>query len=259
MKYGLILPQPVLGRDYIQDSPIQLAGVPLVPNGQWDEYLPGDELQAQYFETLACATFGTLNAVEILERKCFGKATDWSDRYLARKSNTTKRGNDPHKVAETLRNHGTVPQEYWPYDESINTWEKFYADIPADIMVQAQVLFKGNYNLGHQYVKTDPTSMMDALTRSPLGVDVDAWQKEGPLYVRRNVSNHWCVCYGFRKGKYWKILDTYDNTKKKLAWDYGFTIVKQYTLDKRVEITDRWHPLYLWWQAILFFRRLLGV
>lgn len=245
--YGLILPV-IHPEDYVQGGRIQLAGEALVPNGQWDSFLPEDELQAHWVETQACATFGTLNCVEALERRVYGAAHDWSDRWLAKLSGTTKQGNDPHQVAETLRKKGCVNQLDWPYDKYINTWELFYQDIPFEMEVQGQVQFRGSYDFGHQYVRTDPESMMQALCASPLGVDVDAWHKKGDVYVRKGASNHWVMIYGYKKGKYWKILDTYDNTKKRLAWGYSFSIAKQYTLDKRVLGET------LWDKAIKFLR-----
>ena len=53
-------------------------------------------------------------------------------------------------------------------------------------------------------------------------------------------SNHDIVIYGSEQNYYWKCLDTYDNTKKKLAWDFGFSMVKEYTLDKNVVVETAW-------------------
>lgn len=251
MTYGYIAPE-IKKEDYKDNGRLSLGGVALVPSGQWDDYLPQDELQAQYVETQACATFGTLNCVEALERRVYGKAINWSDRYLANISGTTQYGNDPHTVAETLRKRGTVYEKDWPYSPEINTWAKFYATIPYELEGSAQAKFRGTYNFGHQYVGTDPQSMKTALQRSPLGVDVDAWHLgEDGKYVRTRGSNHWVCIYGYVPGKYWKCLDTYDNTKKKLAWDYGFTIAKQYTLDKQVLDNSLWSIAIRWLRARL--------
>lgn len=254
MEYGYIPSKPTW-KDYKQNGRLQLGGSALQPNGQWDTFLPAEELQAQYTETQACASFGTLNCVEALERHEFGKTNNWSDRFLAKISGTSRQGNDPHTVAETLRKKGTVPEAEWPTKE-VYSWDDFYKDIPFQVQVDAQAKFRGLYEFAHQYVKTDPNSMMTALQFSPLGADVFAWSlPDGRGHYRRSgrQSNHWVCIYGFVEGRYWKCFDTYDNTHKKLVWDFGFTVVKQYTLHKTVLKTD------LWSLAIKWLRERLGL
>lgn len=248
--YGLILVEPT-AQDYRDKGKLSLGGAPLQMSGQWDAYLPEKELQAQYVETQACVSFGTLNCVEALEKKIYGAHTNWSDRFLANISGTTQYGNDPNTVAEVLRKKGTVYQEDWPFTADINTWAKFYSTIPFDTEVQAQAKFRAKYNFGHQWVGTDPQSMKNALQYSPLGVAVQAWPSPGNdgIYEREGGSNHWVCCYGYVNGRYWKIFDTYDNTKKKLAWDYGFPMVKQYTLDKQVLNNSLWSIAVRWIRA----------
>ena len=244
--YGLIFVEPTK-EDYRDNGVIRLGGAPLQPTGQWSEFLPPDEFQAQYVETQACVTFGTLNCVEILIRRLYGEVTNWSDRFLANISGTQPNGNDPQRVAETLRKNGTVYQEDWPYTSDLDTWAKFYATPPYDLTVQAQAKFKGKFNFGHQWVGTDPDSMMTALTYSPLGVAVQAWTKgRDGLYKRTGGSNHWVCIYGYSKGNYWKCFDSYDNSKKRLAWDFGFDMVKQYTLEKQVLNNSGWSRAIKW-------------
>lgn len=253
MRYGLIIPKIQKG-DYVQGSRLRLGGVALQPDGQWDAYLPPDELQAQYVETQACATFGTLNAVEILERRVYADTSNYSDRFLAEQSGTTMYGNDPHTVAETLRKLGVCFESDWPYTPDINTWGKFYKTPTENIKFIAKT-FIYKYSFGHQYVKTDQTSMMEALTRSPLGADVQAWghvDSDG-IYHRSGSSNHWICIYGYERNRYWKVLDTYDNTRKKIAWDFGFSVVKEYTLNKHV-VSETW-----WEYFLRLFRQYLGL
>ena len=248
--YGLLHVDPKAD-GYHQNGRIRLGGTALQPSGQWDDFLPTAELQALYMEPSACVTFTTLNAVEVLERKIFGQANNWSDRFLANISGTQVLGNDPHTVAETLRKKGVVFEQDWPYTPDINTWAKYYATIPFDIETQGQVKFRGKYAFGHQWVGTDPTSMKLALQQSPLGVDVDAWplKDENGLYHRNRPSNHYCLVYGYNPGRYWKVFDTYDHTHKKLTWDYGFSMVKQYTLDKVVLDNSLWAIAIRWLRA----------
>ena len=249
--YGLQFDE-IQKKDYHQQGRFQLAGAPLVLDGQWDDFIPDTELQAQYVETSACATFGTLNAVETLERRIFGEAKNWSDRFLAQRAGTTPLGNSPHKVAETLRKGGDVFESDWP-TAGQDSWEKFYQNPPYELVVDAQTKFRGQYDFGHSWVSTDPTSMKLALQHSPLGVDVQAWgtKDSDGRYRREGASNHWVMCYGYNPGRYWKILDTYDNSRKKLRWDYGFSMVKQYTLSRQVLDNSLWGKAIRWLQQFI--------
>ena len=241
--HGFIYRAPEIG-DYKQTGRLTLGGAALQPDGQWDAYLPKEEVQNLAMEPQACASFGTLNAVEALARQEFGDISNWSDRFLAKVSGTTQNGNDPHTVAETLRRKGCVYESSWPYTKEITSWDKYYAEIPMDLMAIAQAEFKGNFDFGHQYVGTNPQQMMLALMYSPLGADVSAWDFND-IHKRFGPSNHWVCIYGYVEGQYWKCYDSYSSSHKKLAWDFGFTMVKQYTLHravlKRNVVTAAWN------------------
>lgn len=245
--HGLIFVEPT-EQDYKQHGPVRLGGAVLVPDGQWDGLVPIDEVQNLAMEPYACTAFGTLNCIEALERQEFGTTSNWSDRFLAWISETKVGGNDPHKVAETLRKKGTVPEIDWPYTSEINTWEKFYLTPPYEIEVKAQVKFRGKFDFGHEWKDTDPDSMMEALKYSPLAVDVYAWSPKNAkgYYTRQGQSGHWTMIYGYVKDKYWKCFDSYSNTHKKLAWDFGFTMVKGYTLHKKVLGNTLWDKAIIW-------------
>lgn len=255
MKNGFIYraPEP---EDYDQNGPVRLGGSVIRPDGQWDAFLPTPEEQDKYTQTMSCASFNTLKPVQALQKQEFGDITNWSDRALASWSGTTASGNDPHTVAETLRKQGTVYELDWPNTPDLNTIGKYLQTPPYDLNVQAQVKFRGQYNFGHQYVGTDPQSMKNALQFSPLGVDVFAWNMSDNdnIYHREGrQSGHWVMIYGYVPGKYWKCLDSYPPFQKKLAWDFGFTMVKEYTLHKTVLTESPWS------QAIRFFRRIFGL
>lgn len=254
MNHGLIYVKPVKG-DYIRGGKIQLAGLPIRPDGQWDAFLPPDEFQSRStLEPMCCTSFGTLNCVEILQKQEFGDTTNWSDRFLAWKSGTTRNGNDPHKVAETLRKSGTTTEEDWPYNSDITTWEQFYAKPSFQTEVNGIAGFQGSFQFGHQWVNPDIQSMKNALQRSPLGVDVYAWNMsdgEGIYHREGMASEHWVCIYGYVQGKYWKCMDSYSQTHKRLAWDFGFSMVKEYTLYKTVLTQSNWSMAVRWLRKFL--------
>jgi hypothetical protein len=96
------------------------------------------------------------------------------------------------------------------------------------------------YGVGHEWVSGSNRieKMKEALKYSPLGVAVAAWY--GPndkgLYYRPSgePDNHWCMIYGYEEGKFWRCFDHYDNTFKKLEWNYYFGWAMRYSLWKKI-------------------------
>jgi len=242
-RYGLILETPTR-TDYVFGGKVRLAGEVLQPDGQWDAHVPESEVQnLNGIEPYACVSFGTNNAIEVLEHRLFGHTNNYSDRFLATVSGTNwQKGNTPNFVINTLRKKGCPPESAWPFSESITTWDAFYAAIPQPVYSRAVELI-AQYDIGHEWVSGDQQSMMDALQFSPLGVSVFGWQADSEGYYVRPLgaaSNHWCICYGYERNRYWKIFDSYDNTHKKLRWDFGFEMVKRYTLHRQVIDETAW-------------------
>lgn len=257
MKYGLIL-EPIQPEDYIFGDR-KLGDSPINPSAQWDGWLPDIEIQnLNGIEPFACASFGTLNCVEILSRFEYGATTNYSDRFLATVSGTAEQhGNSPHRVAETLRINGCVDEKELPFDSTINTFEKFYAPIAKKLYTLALGTF-AEWEFGHSFVPADATAVKNALRYSPLGFSVYAWMiDENGLYYRPQgeVDGHWVCCYGYEDGKYWKVLDTYtDGTGqalKKVRWDALPQQCKRYTLHRQVVSQSAFTKFIYWLRLAL--------
>lgn len=238
MKYGLILEPIVAEKDYILGGYGSLGGIILQQDGQWITWLPKGEDQYNFnFEPLACASFGTLNAVETLLRRIYGETSNFSDRFLAKNSNTTPQGNSPQTVAESLRLEGVCYEMEWPITADLTTWEKFYAVLSQSVKILATE-FVAKFKFKHEYVGTTAAALKIGLQYSPLGVAVSAWQM-GPngLYISPFPVNHWCVLVGYVDKEYWLVYDSYDENGdflKKLAWDYNFGLAKRYQITEQV-------------------------
>lgn len=234
-------PDVITPDQWVLGSAEQFAGDVLQPGGQWDNYLPTVELQHKFgVETSGCVSFGTLNAIEILLNRTLGLKTNFSDRWLAWNSGTTMAGNTPQKVSESLRKEGTPKEEVWPF-ENVSSFDDFYKEPPTETFKFAREFIE-NYEFNHDWVfhsgslPEKQNHLREALKYSPVGVSVVAWVKGGDGLYTKNIGQtdtHWCVCYGYVEGKYWKIFDHYDQTHKKLAWDYDFGYAKRYSIKKR--------------------------
>ena len=214
----------------------------LQPNWQWDEFLPVDELQSKGdLETQNCTVYGTLNVIETLLYRLFRVTSNFSERYVGIASGTTSAGNDPQRVAETIRKVcGLVDESDLPFDDTVKTFEDYYhpTPLPANLLKKG-IEWRDSYVFNHQYVfkpndKNKTEKLVESLKTSPLGVSVQAWTLDGGLYVKQkgDPDNHWGMLYGGEYKKYWNFFDHYNNTHKKLAWDYDFGYAKRYSLKK---------------------------
>src|SRR3990167_2583800 len=258
MNFGLII-EPPKETVYIFGAR-QLGDTPLQPDGNWSGYLPDIELQNNNgVETYSCVTQTTNNCIEILERKLYGARTNWSDRLLAKQSGTKeKQGNTPDNVAETRRKKGCVEEYEWPFDSSINTYEKFYADIPRQIETLA--LGRGaEQAFGYEIVRSNANDLMNALQYSPLGFSTYAWTKdENGLHYRPQgeTDNHFVTVYGYEKDKFWLAFDSYTTdgiiTLKKIRWDTIPMSAMRYTLTKQVVVPSAWNKFLVWLRKAIY-------
>lgn len=227
--------------------------VTLVPDGQWLKWQPIGEAQNLAIEPEACTSFGTLNAVEFLERQEFGDTTNWSDRFLAYASGTTKQGNNPDTVINTLKTKGDVTEADWPYTNADNTWNSFY-ETPPQALYEKALEMVAEYNFDAKPIGTDLQSLMNGLKCSPIGVAGFAWAKDnnGLYYTPKGVQPcHWFIIVGYEQNKYWYAFDSYSPYVKKLRWDYEFDIARQYTLHNNVKNQSAWQSFLAWFQVTI--------
>ena len=227
--------------------------MPLVQDGNWTNFLPQVEYQNKNgLETMNCTTFGTLNCIEVLFKRLFNLDVNYSDRFVGILAETTREGNSPHKAAETIRHNGLIDEMMLPFGSDIDIWDEYYAPVPmtANLLVQGQ-LWLNKYYLKHDWVSVNPKTFKKALEYSPLGVSVNlATQKDG-IFYKELEDNHWVMLYNYKDGEYWEIFDHYDNTFKKIVWDYQFSLAKRFWISKAEPKKD-------WWFVDIF-KRLLGM
>lgn len=254
--HGLILQAPK-PEDFIFGDGL-LGDAPIMPDGQWSGWIPlQDELQnLNGIEPYACVSFGTLNCIETLIRQEFGATENYSDRFLATATGTAaKKGNSPQTIAQFLKNKGVVEEKDYPFDGTIDSFEKFYAPLAQRLYMLA-LDFPLEYDFGYSYVPSNPESLMGALTYSPVGFSVTAWYQDADgLYYRPAglTDAHWVCCYGYVKNEYWKIYDSYDQTHKKVRWNSLPMQAMRYTLHKNIKVESLWDTWVKWFRNYLGF------
>jgi len=240
-KYGLLIEKPK-EEDYIFGAS-PLTYEELQPDGNWTEFLPYKEIQnLNGIEPFACVSFTILNCLEILIKRKYGIDTNWSDRFLAAISGTGAGGNSPNAVSEFLRKLGVVPQEVWPFNEKVKSFEDFYSPIPDEIYTLAKD-FLAEYDFKYEFVPVNNDSIAKALKTSPLLLAVSAWYlKDSGIYFKPDgvEDNHATTLVAIKEGEYKRVFDSYadgegDPYLKEYDWNASHAVIMRFHIAKKEE------------------------
>jgi len=231
-EFGLLIEKQGCSKDWVGGGYSAISEDVLVRDGQWGDFIPVYEAQRnKYFDTMSCVTYSALNCLEMLHKNLYGEEINWSDRFIAKASDTTKSGNYLRKVAETIRLKGLILEKYWSF-EDYKSWEEYMADIPEALFDYGEE-FLQHYSVKWEWVYTrEITELKNILRYAPLQVTVYAWEKPvNSIYERTDKKqNHAVALYGYKDGEYWLIYDHYSKTIKKLAWNFKFGHIIRYNL-----------------------------
>ena len=229
LHYGL-LPDPESDKDDIMGALSRFNWVKLREDGDWTGVFKELDMETQKkrFDTMGCVSFSLLNIVEMLAFQKWGETWNLSDRYLAKMSNTSRRGNNMRNVADTMRKLGAVNEDDWKWDAPFN-WNEYYARIPAELTAKGQQWLK-EYEFGYDAVWATASMMKEAIKYSPLWVGGYAWAKRGVLYYSYGKPNHAFVLTRYAP----KIVgDSYDPFEKHLDENFKLYYIKRIYLAKK--------------------------
>lgn len=248
--YGFKIENVVIKpEDYVFGSNLPLDV--LNEDGDWTEYLPLYEPQAEKFETWGCTVWGSQNGLEILHKFLYDSEPNYSERFNYIDAGITTGGGNPHNVLESIRNTGTVDQSVLPMTE---TYDEFVKPKPltSDLIEKAKD-FVAKYEFKHEWIiPSDPKKMKEliksSLRYSPIDLSVTAWyQDSSGLYVDNNEpNNHWCVAFAYRdvpEGVILKVFDSYDHSVKELSSTHSVFCAKRIWLKKKSQ-----EEVKKWWQ-----------
>lgn len=144
-------------------------------SGNWYPYLvQGEKQYFSNFDTMSCVSFATNNVMEIQIKHQTGVEKNFSDRYLAKLSGTTQRGNYVSTVLDTFRKFGAVDESVWPKPAEPTTWESYMSDIPQSVIDQAE-----KYDVQYEYVGNTPDAIKYHLKHAPLLITVPGHEVTG--------------------------------------------------------------------------------
>jgi hypothetical protein len=230
--HGLIIEAPS-PTDYVAGDG-KLSGEVINPEGDWLPFVPTNEHQAPQFETNACASFGTLNAFEILHKFFFGEELNLSDRMLAKGSNTDPaRGNTPQRVAEWFRKNWSALQEDWPTD-GVQSVQEFYSNFPDLLYSKAEIVRDGNVWGYEAITNPTPLKLREALTKGVVCMSVALMKDENNLWYKPAGfrDSHWITLLKIKPNGNYLVLDSYPEYIKEIRADFIPEVAYRYALNE---------------------------
>lgn len=221
--------------DYIFGTDTGVKKEILQPDGQWLDYLPNEEIQrSKYADFMMCVSASLMNIIQMLNKRIYKNDNDQSDRYPAKLSCTSKKGNTKSRVITAVKKlFGCVDEKDWTWDDTY-TWNDFYKNIPEEIIKKGKG-WLNDYKINYERVYRSPKMIMEALKYSPQWAAGFAWYEKDGLYRSYGRANHYFVIVGYKENEYWLVFDTYAPFVKKLAWDYNFVACDTIFLNKKTD------------------------
>ncbi len=227
-------------------------GAIINPSGQYDDFLPLYEPQADNFETQGCTVWGTENALEILHKFKFGVEKNYEELPVYIGAGVRpESGGDPNTVSDWVHHNGLTESPNAPFPTTLEALQALLDKPLPQFIVDLGLQWLTAYEMRHQWVlqgyEATPQrieAIKSALPYGVLGVSVTAWfQNSEGVYIDNGLPNsHWCVCYGWTD-KGWKIFDSYTHEEKIYSFDSAISFAKLYFLNKIItsEVKKKWY------------------
>lgn len=270
-----ILNKPNLKNGFIEESVEQtrsrgdyelgaISKVILRLDAQWDGFSSRGELQEREGDQdkMACVTFSAHNTIEtminfFLSEEKAGRATpnmvdilnvfgafslikdgeaNFSDRYTAKMSGTSLRGNSQQTVANSIRHNGLVPEDKWPY---VSDWDEYYKTVDSGVIKLGQQ-FTEFIDISYEWV--DPSKFNDTKKYAPIQTSVCAdgsWFGDGIIPRNEGQRNHAVMNNGFVLNEYDKIGDSYEPFQKKVAWSFNLGTGMVFTISLKKKFSNQ--------------------
>lgn len=208
------------------------------PSGDWREYEPTGERQSvpYVFDTFSCTTFSFLNSIEmqlnllIKENKLGKQALDFltkngyfdingsinfSDKYTAIRSGTSKGGNIMTNPPESARRFGLIPESMLPFRNE-KTWEEWHN--PLQITDEMRALgddFRKFFDIKYDWVFIDNDRGLSKEAEKALLLTL----KTAPPQIAIPLpSSHATLLESMTPSRKYYIFDSYEPYRERKKW-----------------------------------------
>lgn len=232
------------------------------PKGEWQTFIWKDEKTGITYnkDTLGCVSFSandlletymnymkrtgklSLDAIHWLESNGYlddNGDFNFSDRFTAKMSGTTREGNNLEAVWNSIKNNGLVPEKDWRItNEEMSAikanpdgyWDIYYKEIPVDVIAKGKV-FATLFPLEYEWLAFQSRPLTDDQFREHLKVapiqiaTAVCWPWNTPNVIAGcgDGSAHGTMLSCITPDSVRHILDHYDPFDKQLGGDYKLT------------------------------------
>jgi len=191
---GVIL-EHVNSHDLIYGSNDRAKDYVFIEDGNWTGFYSDGELQySTYYDSMACVSFSAIKVVSAIMnfriRKGLINASnlkflndngyinekgdfDASERFTAKMSGTTSKGNSGRKVWHSIRHDGLIPQALWTWDRGRDIpqvqkyFDWFYNEIPQRFKDIGKEFAK-RFDILYEIVLMNEGNIKRAMQKSPI-------------------------------------------------------------------------------------------
>jgi hypothetical protein len=226
--YGIILGQRP--QDYMAGSFTFVSYEDRNPSGNWEGFLPIGEKQRNLLETMACVSFSACNCIETQVKHQTGVEENYSDRWIAKMSDTTKEGNYLYKVGDTIRKYGMVKESSYPSSKNMS-WDEYYAEIPpskmAELVAEGKEWLK-RWDIKTEFIDASKPEMLKHIKHAPLQIVKPGHAIEN-FFCTQDIVNYFdsyepykkTINYGQVQAAYKYVLTPMEQPKKVIINDHG--------------------------------------
>jgi hypothetical protein len=146
---------------------------------------------------------------------------NYSDRFLAKMSGTTREGNSIQRVWDAIRKYGMVPESLWPDSLDVFDWDQFYSEIPQSVKDMGKAWLQ-HFRADYEFL-TSKSQIPLALKHAPLQIATavcSPWSAPDPVPACQLSVSHATMIYAEESNKIDDIFDSYNPFRKRLAADY---------------------------------------
>ena len=234
-----------------------VSGPVILPSGNWREATPiPDEFQAtRGFENFGCVTFTVLNAYEKLAKLVFGEDWNKSERFTYIASDTDPEGgNSPRTVADSVRHCGIIDEQELPFNDSIDTIEKFNSPKPlTEALKNKGKESLTNYDFRYSFLQAtngviSRETLREALKRSPVAIAVWAWSERDGVYIRPEgmTDVHLTLLENVKENGELGVFDSYPPANQTLDKDFPIYVALGFSVTKKIQ-KKTWLQRFLDW------------
>ncbi len=249
------LPEPIKETDYVAGEASGIEFEDILADTNWTEYLPDDERQKiNGVETMSCVSFSAVNSVEtqanyLLAHNKFSDEArtffinngyivngkfNFSDKFIAILSGTTREGNYLTKVADTIRKCGLIPESMLPFGNP-SSFDEYHN--PAQVTEEMKALgleSLKHFTLQYEWVKTmAPGRETIDETHSRIYVQM----RQAPFQVAKNghATEFYLAVFKDKFGEF----DTYNPFRKNVPWITSIPTIMKLVFTAKSEYSEQ--------------------